>query len=95
MVFHCALADAEIGGDVLAGMAGKNHLHDLTLPRSERGDVAGRILAPGQKLACIPRVFRMAIDVGKQFSAADRLLDEVGRASLHGFHRDRDVAVAR
>jgi hypothetical protein len=33
MVFYRALADAKVGGDILAGMAGKNHLHDLTLPR--------------------------------------------------------------
>ena len=35
-----------------------------------------------------------AIDAGKQFSAADRLLDEVGRARLHGLHCNRDIAVA-
>ena len=75
-------------------MAGKNHLYDLTLPRS----LARRCGWPHPRArpkACLfPRLFRSAIDAGKQFSAADRLLDEVGRASLPGFHRDRDVAVA-
>ena len=44
-----------------AGMAGKTHLHDLTLPRRQPGDVAGRILAPGQKLARIPRDHQTAL----------------------------------
>ncbi len=31
---------------------------------------------------------------GELFSAADRLLDEVGGPAFHGLHRDRDIAVA-
>jgi hypothetical protein len=55
MVFCCALAGAEIRGDVLAGMAGKTHLHDLTLPRSQHGDVAGRIPRARPKSRAITR----------------------------------------
>jgi hypothetical protein len=43
MVFHGALADAKIRGDVLAGVAGENQLHDLTLPRCEARDAIRRI----------------------------------------------------
>ena len=32
MVLHGALAEMEVGGDVLVGMAGKDQLHDLALP---------------------------------------------------------------
>ena len=35
-----------------------------------------------------------AFDRGEQFIAADRLLDEVRSACLHGLNRDRHVAVA-
>ena len=35
MGLHRALADAEVGGDILAGVAGKDHVHDLPLSRSE------------------------------------------------------------
>ncbi len=31
MVLHRALAEIEVGRDVLAGMAGENHFHDLSL----------------------------------------------------------------
>ena len=70
MVFHRTLADAKIRGDVLAGMAGQNHVHDLTLPRRQPGDVGRRILPPGRQLAGIPRLFQGAIDAGKQFGRA-------------------------
>ena len=51
-------------------------------------------VAPGGQLARIPRLFERALDAGEQFAAADRLLDEVRRAGLHGLHRHRHVAVA-
>jgi hypothetical protein len=37
MVLDRALADAEIGGNVLAGMAGEHQLHDLALARGQTG----------------------------------------------------------
>ena len=42
----------------------------------------------------IPRLFQSALDAGKQFVAADRLLDEVRSARLHRLNRHRHVAVA-
>ena len=38
MIFDRALADAEVGGDVLAGMAGEHQLHDLALARGQTGE---------------------------------------------------------
>ena len=53
-----------------------------------------RSLPPSRQLARIPRLFQSAIDAGEQFVAADRLLDEVRSARLHGLDRHRHVAVA-
>ena len=33
VVFHRALTDMEVGGDILAGMTSQNHIHDFPLPR--------------------------------------------------------------
>ena len=37
MVFDRSLADAEIGGDILAGMTGENAVHHLALTRRQPG----------------------------------------------------------
>ena len=42
MVLDRALADAEIRGDILAGMAGEDQFHDLALSRREARDVVRR-----------------------------------------------------
>ena len=42
MVLDRALADAEVGGDVLAGMAGEHQVHDLALARGEAGEARRR-----------------------------------------------------
>ena len=42
MVLDGALADAEIGGDILAGVAGEDHVHDLALSRGQTRDVSRR-----------------------------------------------------
>ena len=47
MVLHRALADAEIGGDVLAGVARENQFHDQAFPRGQSCDVLGREVPPG------------------------------------------------
>jgi hypothetical protein len=39
MVIDRALADAEIGGYVLAGMAGEHEIQDLALTRGQAGDL--------------------------------------------------------
>jgi hypothetical protein len=38
MIIHRALADAEISGDVLAGMPGEHEVQDLALTRSQPGN---------------------------------------------------------
>jgi hypothetical protein len=50
MVFDSALADAEISGDLLAGMASEDQVHDLALSRTQPRDVVGRVLPPGRQL---------------------------------------------
>ena len=47
MIFDSALAEMEVGGDILAGMTGKNHRHDLTLPRRQASQVDRRFRPPG------------------------------------------------
>ena len=94
MVLNSALADAEIRGDNLAGLACENQFHDLALSRSEACDVVCRSLPPGEQLARIPRLFESSLDAGEQFAGADRLLDEVRSACLHGLNRHRHVGIA-
>jgi hypothetical protein len=77
MVLDSTLADAKIGGDILAGVAGEDQFHDLALSPSQARDVVSRGLPPGEQLARIPRLFESALDAGEQIAAADRLLDEV------------------
>ena len=60
----------------------------------EARDVVRRSLPPGEQLVRIARLFESALDAGEQFAAADRLLDEVRSARLHGLDRHRHVAVA-
>jgi len=51
MVFDRAPADAEIRGNILAGMAGENQFQDLALSRREAREVTHRRLPPSQQLA--------------------------------------------
>ena len=47
MVFHGALTDAQIGGDVFAGLAGQHAVQHLALAGGQAGDVASRVAAAG------------------------------------------------
>ena len=47
MVLDRALADAKVRGDILAGVAGEDQVHDLALSRREARDMVRRILSPG------------------------------------------------
>src|ERR1700682_3268497 len=94
MVLNSALADAEVRGNILTGLSGEDQFHNLALSRSETRDMIRRILMPGGKFARVPRLFERALDAGEQFAAADRLLDEVRSARLHGLNRHRHVAIA-
>jgi hypothetical protein len=51
MVLDRALADAEIHGDVLAGLAGEDQFHHLTLSPCQAGEVVGRRLPPYKRCA--------------------------------------------
>jgi hypothetical protein len=78
MVLDGALADAQIRGDILIWVAGKDQVHDLTPSATESCDVLSRGRPPGKQLARIPRLFESTLDTGEQVVAADRLRDEVG-----------------
>ena len=49
MVLDGALADAEIKGDDLAGLAGKDQLHDLVLSWRKARDAIGRAFSRGKQ----------------------------------------------
>ena len=68
MILDGALADAEIRGDILAGVAGENQFHDLALSRRQAGDSVGRGLPPGEQLARIPRLRQSALDAASSSS---------------------------
>ena len=46
MVLDGTLTDTEVSGDVLAGLAGEDHVHDLALPRRQADQAVGRGLSP-------------------------------------------------
>jgi hypothetical protein len=58
------------------------------LSRRQFGNSVGRGFPPREQLARIPRQRQSTFDDGEQFIAADRLLDEVQSARLHGLNRD-------
>ena len=45
------MADAEIGGDILARVARQDQLHNLVLPRRQALDAIGRVCTRGQQRA--------------------------------------------
>ena len=77
MVFDRALADAEICGDILAWVAGEDHIHNPALLRCEFRDAIRGGGVPGGQFGRVLGLFKRALDAGEQFSAADRLFEEV------------------
>ena len=94
MVLDRALADAEVGGDVLAGLAREHPIHHVALSRRETREVSRRRFSQLQQLARILRQFESPLDARDEFLAADRLFDEIQRARFHGLNRHRHVGVA-
>ena len=60
MIFDGALADVQIGRDVLAGVSGQHEIHDLALSRRETRNVVGRCLSPVRQLGRILGLFERA-----------------------------------
>ena len=58
MIFDRALADPQIGRDILARMTGQNQIHDLMLARRQAGDVGSCILAPGREFSDVFRLLQ-------------------------------------
>ena len=85
MVLDGALADAEVGGDVLARLAGEHPIHHLALSRRQTREVSRRRFSPFLQLARVSRQFESPLDAGDEFLAADRLFDEIQCARLHRF----------
>lgn len=46
VILDSALTDSKIRSDILAGVTGENHLHDLALPPGEASKVIGGVFAP-------------------------------------------------
>jgi hypothetical protein len=65
MVLDSALADAEIRGDILAGVASENQRHDLALARSEACAFRG-MLSPGEQLAQDPLLSDQLVNLTTQ-----------------------------
>ncbi len=55
VVFNCALADAKVGRNVLAGLTGKHALHHFALTRRQTGQVGRGRLAPFLQLVGVLR----------------------------------------
>src|SRR5437762_11885948 len=60
MVLDRALADAEIGGNVLARMTGEHQLHDLALAPGQTGEACRRCFLLNRHLRRIPSVVHRA-----------------------------------
>ncbi len=89
------VAQTEGGRDLLVGLARGDELEDLALACAERRESSASLLAASPHLA------RLAIDLEclahaiEQQLIAERLLDEVDRARLHGANRHRHLGVTR
>src|ERR1700737_2257435 len=94
MVLDRALADAEVGGNVLAGMAGEHQFHDLALAWGQTVEARRRHFLPNRQFGRIPGVFQGTLDAGEQFVATDRLLDEIRSPGPHGLDCHWHVALA-
>src|SRR5688500_17681964 len=75
VVVDRALADAQVCGDVLAGMAGEDKIQDLTLTRRQAGDLLRSRLPPRGDLGGVAAMIEGVLDAGEQILVADRLLD--------------------
>jgi hypothetical protein len=94
VVLHGALADAEIGRNVLAGLAGEHPFHHVALPRRQTREVTRCCRSPFHQLVGVMRQFESALDTCEEFLAADRLFDEIQRTRFHGFDSHRHIGVA-
>ena len=65
MVLDRTLADAEVGGNVLAGVAGEHQLHNLALARGQTGEARRCGRPPNRRLGGIPSVFQGMLDAGE------------------------------
>ena len=91
VVFDCALADAKIGSNILAGMTGEDQNHDLPLPRRQSVKMVQGFGAVGGATRRFSPVLQGAQDTCNQFSAADRLFDEIDSSGLHGIYSQPDI----
>ena len=94
MVLHGPLADAEIGGNVLAGVPREHEIEYLALARGETGETRRCRVAPRGQLGRIAHLLQRVIDTGEQLLVADRLLEEIHRPCVHRPHRHVHVAIA-
>ena len=94
VVVDGALADAEVGGDVLAWMSGQDEIEDLALPSRQAGNARRGCILCGGPLPGVLMLIESAIDTREQFFAANRLLNEIDRPGLHRLDRHPDISVA-
>src|SRR5438093_1801896 len=88
------LAETEVDGDDLVGVAAHDQLHHLTLPGRQAGHPGGDLGPLGLGPAALPVDLERLPDPVEEKLAADRLLEEVDRAGAHGARGGRHVAVA-
>ena len=84
MVLHHMLADAQIRGDVLAGMAGEHELQNLPLTRRQTNKMRGGGHAPLLLWRGLRGMLERTLDTRDKALVAERLFDEVGGPGLHG-----------
>ena len=86
VVLHGALADAEIGRNVLAGLAGEHPFHHVALALRKTREVTRCCRSPFQQLVRVTRQFESALDTREEFLTSDRLFDEIQCAGFHGLN---------
>jgi hypothetical protein len=83
VIFHRALADVKVGGDVLVRITGEQGVHDLAFPGRQGSDVPGGVCAPCDAFAGIAGVLEGSLEAFEQRVGTDRLFDEVEGSRLH------------
>jgi hypothetical protein len=95
MIFNSALGDAEMSGDVLAGLALKNEFEDLMLSRRQISNPINGLFPESGEAVRVTRLVERLPYAAEKLFGADRLSDVVDGPGLHRLHNHGRRGVGR
>src|SRR5688572_24761459 len=91
--FHRALTQLQIAGDHFVRLAVHHEIEHFALARRQSFETAPYVVALAERSAIAAVFLQRLVDAIDEVLVAERLLDEIDRARLHGLHCHRHVAV--